>query len=411
MPFRHLVPTLPLVALVAVVLVASACAPGAPTAGLARPPEFAPKGQTKCAITKSQSRPLIVEWPASDRAALESQSRRGRVVVRYSGCELEVLRHCRAPGEYEYAALTPKRETVSIRNADDLYAHIPVHAAKFEGALERSGELNVSMTIVGMYESLAPPPPQAELHGDCDGATHVINALTVGAFEFYAGASAKAEAGAKVLTAAAGARSSSARETLSNDGEDQACRQAAREDQEPPDGCGGLLRIEVVPVASTGVTATASSDANARDDSAKAKAPRRVTDEALSRPTPRCGADQQLVGTRCVDRPAPRAELAAEDRAFVDTQGGAGWGNRCFLHVRGRRLENARAACNKGLAMKPVPAIHGAILYSLAVTEELAGDERRACALLIRSLDVRPGNQATRSKHDALGCGRYRDDG
>ncbi|MBW2457386.1 MAG: hypothetical protein JRI68_22960 [Deltaproteobacteria bacterium] len=404
MPAHHLTATLPLV-----VLFAAACSPGAPTAGLTRPPEFAPEGQTKCGVTKSQSRPLIVEWPASDRATLESQSRRGRVVVRYSGCELEVLRHCRVAGEYEYTALTPKRETVSIRNADDLYAHIPVHAAKFEAALERSGELNVSMTIVGMYESLAPPPRRDELDGDCGGATHVINALTVGAFEFYAGASTSAEASAKVLSAAAGARSSSARETLSNDGQDTACRQAAREDVQPPDGCGGLLRIEVVPVGQAVATASKRGPQKAKALVAKHQ---RVTDESLSPPTPQCSAGQQLVDGRCLDPTAePRAELAPEDRGYRDTQGGAGWGNRCFGHVRARRLTHARAACNNGLEMNPVPAIHGAILYSLAVTEELAGEPRRACALLIRSLDVRPGNDATEAKRDALGCAAAGGDG
>ncbi len=393
---RHLVATLPLV-----VFFAAACSPGAPTAGLARPPEFAPEGQTKCGVTKSQSRPLIVEWPAPDRAALESQSRRGRVVVRYSGCELEVLRHCHAPGEYEYAALTPKRETVSIRNADDLYAHIPVHAAKFEAALERSGELNVSMTIVGMYESLSPPPAGDELDGDCRGATHVINALTVGAFEFYAGAKAGAEGSAKVLSAAAGARSSSARETLSNDGQDASCRQSAREDVQPPDGCGGLLRIEVIPV---GQSVGSASTPRLKKAKALADEPR-VIDEALTPPTPRCRTGQQLVDGRCRDRTdAPRSELAPEDRGYRDTQGGAGWGNRCFAHVRAQRLPHARAACNKGLEMNPTPATRGAILYSLAVTEELAGDRRRACALLLRSLQVRPGNGATQAKQDALGC-------
>jgi hypothetical protein len=41
------------------------------------------------------ARPLIVEWPSADRAALEAQASHGLVVVRYEGCEMEVLRQCR----------------------------------------------------------------------------------------------------------------------------------------------------------------------------------------------------------------------------------------------------------------------------------------------------------------------------
>ena len=139
----------------------------------------------------------------------------------------------------------------------------------------------------------------------------------------------------------------------------------------------------------------------------KAASRRSVVGDALSATTERCPTGQRLVKGRCEDRdPEPLAVLAPEDRGYRDTQGGAGWGNRCFVHVRARRLENARAACQQGLAVNPSPAIEGAILYSLAVAEELAGDPRRACRLLGQSLDVRPGNGPTRAKHDALRCDR-----
>ena len=374
----------PLVALVCCTVALAACAPGALTHDLAQPPSFEPAKQTKCAVTKSQARPLIVEWPASDRAALESQARRGRVVVRYSGCELEVLRGCQAPGSYSYTALTPKRETVSIHDQDELYAHMPVHAASFEGALERNGQLEVSMTIVGMFESLTSPPSAAQLEGACDGATHVISALTIGAFEFYAGAGARVEAGGGVLGVKAGGKSESRREELSFDGDDGACRAASRDDDHPPDGCGGLLRIEVVPVLSA--------------------APRDETGPVAAKTeAPKEGPEAEPKAVDRVDAEPP-ATLAPEDEGFVDDHGGAGWGNRCFAHARAGRLESARAACHRGLAVRPSPAIRGAILYSLAVIEEQAGDRDRACDWLKQSLEARPGNAPTLNKRDGLGC-------
>lgn len=385
---------------IAPVLLLLGCGPSTPAGALAKPPEFAPEGQTKCSVSKSQSRPLIVEWPASDRAALESQAQRGRVVVRYSGCELEVLRRCRAPGNYGYTPLTPKHETVAMRDADELYANIPVYAAKFEGTLERAGQLNVSMTIVGMYESFEPLPSESQLEGDCERATHVIHALTVGAFEFYAGAEAGVSAGAGLLGASVGGKSSASRESLSRDGTDQACQAATKRDNEPPDGCGGLLRLEVVPIE-RGTAQASLAPARAKSAPAKAQAPATAATAA-----PTCGPGEQWSDGRCQAKPqrAKSATLAPQDVGFRDTHGGAGWGNRCFKHVKARELSYARAACQQGLDLQPTPAIRGAILYSMATIEELDEDQPAACRWLRESLRVRPGNAPTLAKTDKLGC-------
>ncbi|HSN97758.1 MAG TPA: SUMF1/EgtB/PvdO family nonheme iron enzyme [Candidatus Nanopelagicales bacterium] len=215
---------------------------------IAKAPEFDPKDQSKCGVTKSQARPLIVEWPSADRAALESQAKRGLVAVRYEGCEMEVLRRCQAPGKYRYTGITRKRDRVTMRDSDELYASIPAYAAKFEGKLETAGQLNVAMTIVGTYEADGAMLHEDELSGECAGATHVVTALTAGAFEFFAGAEAEASAGVEAMGAAAGGKTKSQHETLNQDGDEAACEKATSKDQEPPEGCGALLRVEVVPL-------------------------------------------------------------------------------------------------------------------------------------------------------------------
>lgn len=218
-----------------------ACGPAARPA--ARPPEFAPSDQAKCRVKKSSDRPLIIEWPSSDRAALESTAKRGLVVVRYSGCEMEVLPRCQLGGSYRYTATTRKLEKVSIRDADELYAQVPVGAAKLEAKLEKAGELNVAMHVVGRYDAIEPEKP--ELTGACDGATHVVTAMTSGAFEFFAGAEAAAGGGASVVGVGAGAKSSSKNELLSRDGDAEACAAASSDASAPPAGCGAILRLEV----------------------------------------------------------------------------------------------------------------------------------------------------------------------
>jgi hypothetical protein len=105
------------------------------------------------------------------------------------------------------------------------------------------------MTMVGRWEAERAAVHSDELQGACDGATHVISALTVGAFTFTAGSSATVGAGATVLGAGGGAQSSAARETLSGDGDESACQSSTADDKAPPAQCGALIRIEVAELA------------------------------------------------------------------------------------------------------------------------------------------------------------------
>ncbi len=213
---------------------------------LATPPDFEPPGgQSKCNLSASQMRPLIVEWSAADRAALEVLKSRGPVVVRYEGCEMEILPRCRVPGSYRYIATTRKSERVVIQNQDELYANLPVGAVKLEGKLERAGRLDVTMNVVGQYDAEDVSVRRDALEGDCSEATHVVAGLTVGAFAFTAGASASAGGGADVLGAGVGAEKGLQRELLSSDGDVSACETATRTDTAPPPGCGALLRVAV----------------------------------------------------------------------------------------------------------------------------------------------------------------------
>lgn len=236
------------VSLAALVALAGAGCGGQNVASeLARPPEL-PSKESKCGNTRIQARPLIVEWPSSDRAALEARIKQGLVPVRYVGCDMEVLTTCKVSSMYSYTGITPKSDKVVIHNSDELYANIPVYAAKFEGKLQKAGALEVDMTIIGRYDAGRDTIRTDELQGSCREATHVITALTVGAFKFSAGASADVSAGGSVGDIGAGARSSASNETLNTDGDGKQCEKATGNDSVPPFGCGALLRVELVPL-------------------------------------------------------------------------------------------------------------------------------------------------------------------
>ena len=198
----------------------------------------------------SQSNPLIVEWPAADRGSLEMRLRRGVAVVRYEGCRMEVLRRCSVPqASYRYGGFTRKSEQVRMRDADELYANLPVGAAKLEAKLATADALAVEMTMVGMYEADRDSVRLDELEGHCEGATHIIAGVQVGAYAFFAERAAKVGAAAGLAKGPAiGGGSRAERETLTSDGEPDRCAVASASDAAPPEGCGALLRLEVVPL-------------------------------------------------------------------------------------------------------------------------------------------------------------------
>jgi tetratricopeptide (TPR) repeat protein len=331
--------------------------------------------QNKCDAAKGQLRPLVVEWAAPDRAALEAMAQHGQLVVRYEGCTFEVLRGCSAPASfsYRYTAITPKAELVTMKSADELYASIPVHAASFEGKLSQQGQLNAAMTIVGTYEAPNLAPAADELSGECANATHVVAALTVGAFEFFAGDARAAGAQASLLGAGAGAKHEASHETLSRDGSVEACKASKRGDASPPESCGALLRVELAPIRPAGAG------------------------------LPTCEPGTKLVGRECTRIEKP-SELAPGDRDFVDDQAGIGWGNRCYTHFQNGLLPYARAACQKALESDPVPKTSGAVYYNLGLIEEATGDVKAACQAFRDSLAFRPSVRAVKKKFDELSC-------
>jgi len=215
--------------------------------------------QSRCSVAGSRANPLVVEWPAADRGSLEVRLRRGVVAVRYEGCAMKVLRRCSVPGSaYSYGGFTHKAETVRMANADELYANLPVGAARLEAQLERAKALEVSMTMVGMYDADRDAVAHSDLRGDCSEATHIIAGVQVGAYAFFAEGKTAVGAAAGLATGPKlGGRSSTNRELLEQDGDPSACLSASSDDAQPPDGCGALLRVEVVPIGASSTVASA----------------------------------------------------------------------------------------------------------------------------------------------------------
>jgi hypothetical protein len=230
-------------------LTTASCGPTGAAAKAAKAPELEIKGQAKCGVSKSHETPLVIEWPDDARVRLERAVAGKLVAVRYEGCDMRILRGCTVKNSaYRYAPVTPKRSQVVIRSEDELFAKLPVGAVGLEGKLKQAGQLTVDMLMVGRFEADRQQVDRAALEGSCEDATHVVTGLTVGAFHFYAGASASASGGVDAVVVSGGGSTAAERETLNQDGNTQACEKSAAGDPSPPYGCSAPMVIEVMKV-------------------------------------------------------------------------------------------------------------------------------------------------------------------
>jgi len=167
--------------------------------------------------------PLLVEWPSADRAELELLMRKQLVAIHLSPGQINVLTRCTLPGHYDYVAATRREDHMVFRDPDELYANVPAGAALLIPVMQRQGQLSVDLVVVGRY--LATGASQQSLTGDCDGVTHYIRGVSVGAWRFAAG---------NML--------------LATQGDSTACSNAAAGDATPPARCGALLKLDLAPL-------------------------------------------------------------------------------------------------------------------------------------------------------------------
>lgn len=208
-------------------------------------PQRDPTPLAKCKVAPSQSSPLVTEWPASEKAHLESMLSDRTVAVSYSGCDLKILDACRIKGSYSFHRTTLATDTIEIKSEDDLYAKLPLGAVSLEGELQRSGRLAVRTTVAGqlrLNEEISDFPTT----GACAKATHVVTALSVGTFKLLSGGGISGRAGVAVGTAGAGAKVSRDEEVLREAGDPSTCAQVKSADSSSQ--CSSPIQIFLEPI-------------------------------------------------------------------------------------------------------------------------------------------------------------------
>lgn len=197
--------------------------------------------QETCKVAKDPLHPLIVEWPGTSKAALDSASQQGIVVVSYVGCTMKVLTSCQAGQAYEFRGVTPVRDKISMASESDLYARMPLGVGALKGELATAGKLDLEYVVVGQRET---PKPPSMLKGDCRGATHYVRSIMVGAYGLNAVGRAKAAGGVGIGDIGAGGEHREEVHRLRGSGDVEGCAKAGSSDAD----CGAVLQLGLSPL-------------------------------------------------------------------------------------------------------------------------------------------------------------------
>ena len=202
---------------------------------------------------KGHDRPFVVEWDATDLASFEAKAARDTIFVKYEGCKLVVLDRCSDGvvsgklGSYGTPQFTTGTvQGFEIKNEGELYAKLPLGALSLAGELKTRGSLEVETTVVGQLQLVGKAADDATSGAECGRATHLVTALSVGAFRLVAGGEVSAGAKVEVGPAGAGLATDQAKSVLRTAGDAAACR--ATRDDAPHVDCRSPIQIFLSPI-------------------------------------------------------------------------------------------------------------------------------------------------------------------
>lgn len=235
----------PNVAIAAALALVTACAPLQPWRGPAASGVLPESG--RCRVGAGRTDPLVTEWPASEKSSLEAQLRQGGVAVEYTGCAMRVLTRCRLGGGYEWQRTSTATDAFEIRGEDELWAKLPLGAAALEGELARRGKLEVKTRVAGQLRLEGAGAESVPRTDECARATHVVGAVSVGAFSLSSEGNSRAKAGVEVSPVSAGATRERGETLVRSAGDPDRC--SASTDREPHADCRSPIQVFLWPIA------------------------------------------------------------------------------------------------------------------------------------------------------------------
>ena len=196
---------------------------------------------------KNHLRPFIIEWDATDMSSFEAHAADDVVVVRYEGCELQVLDECRndsvrgSQGAYKPPEWTSgSLEKLEIASEGELYAKLPLGEATLGGRVRGGEKFEMEYYVAGTRNATRDSVYRADLESNpgCEGATHFVYGYNLGAFALGSVQDFSAEAGGSIYGFGAGGNTSKSRKADKKGGDLGKCQSDSA-----TDGCKAPIRL------------------------------------------------------------------------------------------------------------------------------------------------------------------------
>lgn len=203
----------------------------------------------RCNDVGAFGQPLVVDWPAHERANIEEAMNDGIAVVSYRCNSLRLVQGCHVEGAYGFLGVSKKEEVLRFEDADEVAANLPSFGipmlTKINGELKRGGTLDLAIMLVGKRRTTIGHADRNQLKGGddaCKDATHFVRGAFVGAFAMGTGTRGSASLGVGLFSAG----TKSAMVGNYRDGAPEVCEQAKAGDKAPAANCSAILRLELV---------------------------------------------------------------------------------------------------------------------------------------------------------------------
>jgi len=197
---------------------------------------------SRCEQNGTQLRPFVVGWDATEQSEFSAHGQRSLMVVKVSGCTIELLSSCQIPGEYRLRTTEGAMQSLQVSSEGELYATLPLAIAKLSGKLHRDSSLDLKYFVRGMKYATAPILYRSDLGAGCEGATHYVLNYAAGAYSLAERASRGAGAGVDVGGVGAGAKEEASSASLFQGGSLDACATGGVT-------CTAPVRLRLMPIA------------------------------------------------------------------------------------------------------------------------------------------------------------------
>ena len=203
---------------------------------------------------KNHLRPFIIEWDATDRSSFEAQAANDVLVVRYEGCDMQILEECRndsvrgSQGAYKPVEWTSGAlEKMDISNQGELYAKLPLSVGTLGGRVSGGEKFKMEYYVAGTRNATRDAVYREDLASNpgCEGATHFIYGFNLGAFALGSVTELNAEVGGSLYGFGAGAKTNKRSAADKQGGDLGLCKGDTAKDVE---GCKSPIRLTLRPI-------------------------------------------------------------------------------------------------------------------------------------------------------------------